>query len=105
MKELYTLLQQYRIAYPMTQKQLADKAGVSVRTIQLFENGTDIRVSTLMKLLEALGLSENVALLIPDVTKRPSYEMRRQREKLPRRVRVRKKQEKTPSFQWGDEKC
>ena len=36
-------IRNYRIAYPLTQAQLAERSGVSLRSIQLFENGADIR--------------------------------------------------------------
>ena len=60
----------YRIDYPLTQKQLADRSGVSLRSIQRFENGEDIQLGNLIKLLSALGLDSNVEMLVPDVTRR-----------------------------------
>ena len=93
----------YRIDYPMTQKQLADRSGVSLRSIQRFENGEDIQFSNLVKLLNALELDRNIEMLVPDVTKRPSAYL----EKAKRRQRVRLPKadnEKTAvSFRWGDE--
>lgn len=89
----------YRIAYPMTQKQLAEKAGVSLRTIINFENGEDIKLSVFVKILNALGLGSNMDVLVPDVTERPSYHVNQMH--LKKRVRI-KKEEKT-AFRWGDE--
>ena len=92
----------YRIDYPMTQKELADKSGVSVRSIQNFEYGQDIQFHNVIKLIKALGLEDNLKLLVPDVSKKPSMYL----EKTKKRVRVRKekgtKSEDT-AFQWGDE--
>lgn len=92
----------YRISYPLTQKQLADKAGVSLRSIQRFEGGGDIQVTTLLRILEALGLSDHVPGLIPDVTDRPSAHLPQYKPR--QRVRINKDSSKNRTFQWGDEK-
>lgn len=79
-------IKNYRIDYSLTQKQLADRAGVSLRSIQRFEKGEDIQLGNLIKLLNALELDKNIQMLIPDVTKRPSAfldaSLKRQRVRL-----------------------
>ena len=99
-------LKQYRIEYPLTQKQLADKSGVSLRCIQRFEKGEDIQTANLVKLLGALELADHVDLLIPDVTNRPSLLL--ENAKRRQRVRIRKDKSDAPKtggrFIWGDEK-
>lgn len=87
----------------MTQQQLADRSGVSIRTIQMFENGADIKLSNLIKLLEAVDLSDNINMLIPDVTKRPSYEIMSMEGNLPKRVRRKKEKLSNSSFKWGED--
>lgn len=94
---------QYRIDYPLTQKELAEKSGVSIRSIQNFEAGKDIQLSNFIKLLRALDLARNLEMLIPDVTIRPSAYLEQTKEKQ----RVRKKKDSQMSgdapFVWGDE--
>lgn len=94
----------YRIEYPMTQKELADKSGVSVRSIQNFEHGGDIQLSNLIKILKSLGLGDNLSMLVPDVSQKPSMHL----DKTKKKTRVRKAKEKTETtettFRWGDEK-
>lgn len=55
------LLQQRRIESEMSQAQLADKVGISVRTLQAFESGArpleKAQVRTVIKLADALGCS------------------------------------------------
>lgn len=55
------LLQQRRIDNEMSQAQLADKVGISVRTLQAFESGArpleKAQVRTVIKLADALGCS------------------------------------------------
>lgn len=99
-KELGTRFKGYRIEYPLTQQELAEKAGVSVRSIRRFETGGDIQLRNLLKLLVAMELDENLELLIPDQTKRPSYELPNEK----RRLRARTKNEaRDIIFRWGDE--
>lgn len=40
-REISEKLKQYRIRYPMTQKELSDKSGISVRSISRFEGGEE----------------------------------------------------------------
>lgn len=95
-------IRNYRIAYPLTQAQLAERSGVSLRSIQLFENGADIKWNNLVKILSALDLDDNIQMLVPDVTERPSYHVKQNDI----RMRVSKKQVKKSqkeSFTWGDD--
>lgn len=95
-------IRNYRIAYPLTQAQLAERSGVSLRSIQLFENGADIKWNNLVKILSALDLDDNIQMLVPDVTERPSYYVKHNDI----RKRVSKKQVKKSqkeSFTWGDD--
>ena len=87
----------------MTQKQLAEKSGVSLRSLQRFENGEDIQVQNLLKILKALDLIDNISVLVPDVTERPSVYL--MKEGLPKRVRLKKEKTNAKAeFQWGDGK-
>ena len=100
---LASRIKRYRIDYPLTQKELADKSGVSQRSISRFEGGDDIQLSNLIKILIALDLADHLSLLVPDNTQRPSYFLNEEKAKM--RVRARKKPEATgEGFQWGDER-
>ena len=92
----------YRINYPMTQQELADRTGLSVRSITRFENGGDITLSNFFKLLDALGLADRINLLIPDQKNRPSYYLSNELQR--KRVSRKKNAEKqNRTFKWGDE--
>lgn len=99
--ELSKRTQENRINYPMTQKELAEKSGVSFRSIQNFEKGSDIQLTTFLKLLIALDLSENINLLLPDVSKRSSMYLS---ETKKYRVRKSTKKEANKPFVWGEDK-
>ena len=58
--ELAARFKQYRIGYPMTRAELAEKSMVSVGTIARFENGSDIGMLNLIRLLKALNLEEKL---------------------------------------------
>lgn len=98
-KELGKKLKLYRIMNEMSQQDLEDKSGVSKRSISRLEQGESVQVDNLFKILIALGLGDNIELLVPDQTKRPSYYLNNAESK-PKRVR--KKTDKK-EFKWGDE--
>ena len=101
-KKLCERLKKYRIYYPLTQKEMAEKSGVSVRSISRFENGEDISLSNYLKLLRALDLDGRMTDMIPDQSKRPSYYLEKE-VKRSRASSVRDNKESAP-FVWGDEK-
>ena len=100
-REMGAAVKDYRINRSLTQQDLADASGVSLRSISRFEQGNDIQLGSLIKILKALGLLDNINLLIPDVTKVPSYYLKKQ---SPKRFRKRKTEdEPVRTFRWGDE--
>ena len=63
----------YRIRLGLTQKELAERAGVSVPTLQAFENGAnkDISFSTLLRLLRSIGQLDGVNSLLEEIPESP----------------------------------
>ena len=59
-EEVVIRFKAYRISYPLTQKELSDKSGVSLRSITRFESGEDISLVNFMKLMNAMELLKNV---------------------------------------------
>lgn len=101
--ELSKRAKAYRLAYPLTQKELAEKSGVSLRSVQKFESGKDVQLDIFIKIIMALDLADNFEVLLPDMSERPSAYLAK--KKGTERKRVRKKTEKsvTRTFKWGDE--
>ena len=97
--EISKRFRQYRIAYPMTQAELAEKSLVSLSTIKRFENGEDISLSKLIMLLSALGLQGHLEMLIPDQSVQPLSFVDDYRP----RQRARKKKTERIDWKWGDE--
>lgn len=98
-KELGQKIKTYRIMKEMSQQDLEDKTGVSKRSISRLEQGESVQVDNLFKILLALELGDNIELLVPDQTKRPSFYLEKTVDK-PKRVR---KKIKKSEFKWGDE--
>ena len=98
-KELGQKIKTYRIMKEMSQQDLEDKTGVSKRSISRLEQGESVQVDNLFKILLALELGDNIELLVPDQTKRPSCYLEKTADK-PKRVR---KKIKKSEFKWGDE--
>ena len=99
LSELGQKIKTYRIMKEMSQQDLEDRTGVSKRSISRLEQGNSVQVDNLFKILLALDLGENIELLVPDQTKRPSFYLQKTDNK-PKRVR--RKTNKT-DFKWGDE--
>ena len=91
-EELSSRFKQYRIRYGITAAELAEKSTVSVGTITRFENGYDIGLLNMIKLLKALELENLFDLLIPEPPNRPPK--RKGVDPMPRVKRPRKPAEK-----------
>ena len=91
-------IKQYRVNAGISQKDLERESGISVRSISRLEQGSSIQLESLIKILSALDLDNNIDLLIPDQTKRPSFYLN---EKT--RQRVYNKIKSNKKFKWGDE--
>ena len=79
----------YRLRANMTQKEVAEMAGLSVLTVYRFENGmvTNISLSTFLLLLKAVGCINDLGELMPEQPESPylykenSQKMQRVRHK------------------------
>lgn len=101
LKELGTRMKQYRIALNMTQAELAEKCGVSSSTAVRLENGADLKISNYLKILGAMGLLQNLDVLVPETQE----DFKALYEKKAVRQRVRTSSVKAKSdWVWGEDK-
>lgn len=104
LSEIGSRLKSYRINSSLTQDDLAERAGVSRRSIQYMESGEDVKFGSIIKVLMALGLDSNLDMLIPDFTKRPSYYLNKKSDTRHRYRASKKTVDKSKNtFKWGDE--
>jgi len=100
-------LERHRLLQNISQADLAGKAGISVRTLRRIESGQGGSMDSFIRLLMALDIDGNLAVLIPDSTVRP---MERARQAKTERLRASStgKSAKTSDagktgWVWGDE--
>ena len=100
--ELGNRIKQYRINSQITQAELAKMTGISLRNIVRIEKGEDTQIKNIIKILSALHLQNNLDLLIPDESERPTYKINVEKHK--KRNRVSSIKNKNTKYIWGDEK-
>ncbi len=88
LKEIGARIKQCRISLDITQAELADKCGVSDRTVFRIENGEDSKFSNYIKILTELRLKQNIDILIPEIP--PDFKPLSKRNKPRQRVRSRR---------------
>ena len=64
---------EYRHLSGLTLREVAEKAGLSVMTIQKFESGTakDVTMTTILRLLRVINHLENIETLLPQIPESP----------------------------------
>jgi len=93
-------MEQIRLSRNLTQSQLAQDAGISVRTLRNLEKGEGVSLDTFIRVLIALGIQHNLEVLLPDPSVRPVERIGLGKER--RRARPVRKEEKTAQWSWGD---
>lgn len=86
--ELGRRFKEYRLNYRLTQKEAAEKAGVSLVTLRQFENGKayNINMGNFLALLRVVDGLEPVDALLPEIPV-SAYLMERLAHKKPKRIR------------------
>lgn len=101
MKEMGTRIKDTRISMMLTQKTLAERAGISQRTIERIENGENVKVENVINLLRAIQLLQNLEILIPEQKMRPTELHDNNKRRL--RAASKKHANITIEWKWGDE--
>jgi transcriptional regulator with XRE-family HTH domain len=98
----------HREGLNLTQAEFADRAGVGRSTVQRIERGDSIQLSSLVKLLRAVGRVDALDAVLAAELRSPVAELQRQRERR-QRVRHRRHSGQAPpasestAWTWGDE--
>ena len=105
--EIGKRLKVMRISKTVSQKELAEETGLSIRTISNLESGKDVSLSTLIEVLRGLNQLPSLEMLIPDQSVRPSQLMEYGSADFSKKRVSRKAAAKAHSgngWKWGDEK-
>ena len=102
LSELGARIKRNRIDMQLSQQDFAAKAGISTRTLSAAENGEDIRLSNLLRILRTLGCLENIDMLLPELAFDPESYRTLGRER--KRVSKSNKNINKIKWKWGDEK-
>ena len=104
--EIGKRLESVRLVQNISQQDVADKAGVSRRTISRMENGQGVTFNTLIRVMRALDLTNHLEDLVPSLDIRP-IERVKQKQERKHASSPRKKNPSTPStktpWKWGDQ--
>jgi transcriptional regulator with XRE-family HTH domain len=82
LKELGKRLAQVRKQRGFTQVELARQAGVGVATLRRVEDGQDAQISSWLKLLDTLGLTQSIEQLLPESISSPMAEVKRSKRRV-----------------------
>ena len=99
--ELGERLSATRLAYNLTQAQLARDAGVSKRTVERLEAGESAQLTSFLRVLRALGLLGRLDQLLPPAQPEP-MELLRRDGKTPRRA-TRRSPTSAGAWTWSEE--
>lgn len=101
MKELGARIKQYRISLNITQNDLANKCGISSSTVVRIENGDDSIFSNYIKILNGLGLVQNLDILIPET--QPNFKEIFENKPVRRRAKSESNKSKS-NWVWEEDK-
>jgi transcriptional regulator with XRE-family HTH domain len=85
--ELGRRLERHRLERNWTQAETAAEAGVGQATVQRAERGESVQMTSMIKLLRALGLLAGLDLAVPESADLPIAQLEREQRKIRRRAR------------------
>lgn len=96
-------LTQARLDSNLTQAQIAEKAGLSKRTVERLEDGESAQLSKFIRVLRALDLLDGLDALLPETPPSP-IEMAKLRGNVRQRASGMEPKHASKVWTWGDRK-
>jgi transcriptional regulator with XRE-family HTH domain len=107
LKELGERVARHRLNKNLTQEELARQAGIGSATLKRIEHGSaSTQLINFINVLRALGLDQNVELLVPDVPPSPVQLANLPKKNVRQRARSKRKPPQnadTPTWTWSDD--
>ena len=97
-KDISNKIKKKRISLNISQEYVSKKTGLSMHTISNIESGKSFTIESLIKVMQVLGIVENLKGLIDDPVLGPD-EIHMPYEK--QRVKNSKKKEENSTWEWG----
>ena len=93
-----------RIELGLTQQDVVDQTGISLRTIKRIEQGGDCQLSTMIRLFQTYNLIDRLDILIPEPSVITPIQFVDQQQKPRKRVsRAVKSTKSKKAWKWEDE--
>jgi putative transcriptional regulator len=102
--ELGRRLTAARLARNLKQDELAERAGLSKRTLERLETGHSVQLSNFIRALRGLGLLENLDQLVPDAMPSPLAQLKLRKKQRHRASSPRVATPPPESWTWNEEK-
>jgi len=103
LKELGSRIAKHRLNRNLTQAELAQEAGISLRTLVRIEQGYPAQSPSLVRLLRVLHLLENMEALIPEPPVSPLQQLKLQGKQRKRASSKPATSASKKPWSWGDE--
>ncbi|MBP9936467.1 MAG: helix-turn-helix domain-containing protein [Pyrinomonadaceae bacterium] len=103
LKEIGERVAMIRLNQNLTQANLAEKSGVSKRTVERLEAGESVQITSLIRLLRSLGLQQRLEVLFPEPVASPIAQMKLQGKNRRRASTKRTPNSTNKAWNWGDE--
>ena len=101
--ELGKRIQEQRFALKLSQADLAEKTGVSKRTVERIESGKSTQLSSFVRILRGLELLNQFNTVVPEAVLAPMNILKLKGKPRQRVSRKRTVLRKKDEWQWGDE--
>ena len=102
LEELGRRLARQRVAMELTQADLAERAGISKRTVERIEAGESAQTATLISILRILDLLNGFYTLLPDAGPRP-MDLLKLKGKERQRASRKRKDRPEGNWSWDDD--
>jgi putative transcriptional regulator len=102
--ELGQRLTAARLARNLKQDELAERAGLSKRTLERMETGHSVQLSNFIRALRGLGLLENLEQFIPEALPSPLAQLKLRKKQRHRASTPRGATRAPGNWTWNDDK-